>query len=242
MVSDQRILILLRISIQGYPLEKLHAAVFKLWPYIKLMVIFCLITPDFGRASCVYDNIIRPYISRNPQAIIFRLSNSRKFSVKKDKFLLYAERDIKENGTEALEKFIASKGTTYKPDAEGTNVVRAIDNEEVQQTGKKLQTEHKDIKDLEDILVMPNLAPSQKWSCALCKFTSTSKKTLNDHLYGRKHRATWEGVSEKNQPVGKNRFKLRCPICNVTCGGVVDMNSHLNGRKHLTQVTDFNLK
>ncbi|XP_061359989.1 uncharacterized protein LOC133304036 isoform X2 [Gastrolobium bilobum] len=206
---------------------------FQFWPYLKLMIIFWLIIPDFGRASYVYNN------------------------------LFGSQRYIKENGIEALEKLIADKAngkalqtehkdikdsTTNKLDVEETNVIRTTYMKEMQQTnGKKLQTEHKDIKDLEviekkeiptgkqDIPVMPNLAPSQnasstmmetkgiatgkdsaggellqssthkevqkEWTCAVCLVTTTSEKTLNFHLHGKKHRATCEALKAKNQPV-----------------------------------------
>ncbi|KAH1236284.1 HVA22-like protein a [Glycine max] len=226
---------------------------FQFWPYIKLMIIFCLVTPDFGRASYAYNNLIRTCISLNPQAIICRLNNWRKFFVKKDDFLLHVERYLNENGTEALEKLIASKNTnllkntTYKPDAEATNAIIATDNNETQQTNEtKLQTQQKTIKDLEviekkeilagkqDISVVPNLVPSQnaspamvetkilvgkdtasgelpessthkevqkEWTCALCHVTTSSEKTLIDHLHGRKHKATCESLKAQNQPV-----------------------------------------
>ena len=44
-----------------------------------------------------------------PQTAINRLNKWRKFFVKKENFLLQAEKFINENGTEALEKLIASK-------------------------------------------------------------------------------------------------------------------------------------
>jgi len=83
---------------------------FHLWPYIKLMIIFCLIIPDFGRASYIYNNLIRPM---KLQIVTWRLNNYwRKFFVEKDDFLMHTERYMKENGTEALEKLIASKVIT----------------------------------------------------------------------------------------------------------------------------------
>lgn len=48
-----------------------------------------------------------------PQTAICRLSNSRKIFVKKVNFLLQAEKYIRENGTEALEKLFASKEEKY---------------------------------------------------------------------------------------------------------------------------------
>jgi len=133
---------------------------FQFWPYTKLMIILWLIVPDFERASYAYNNIIRKCISSNPQAAIRSLNNWRKFFVKKDDFLLHAERYVEENGTEALTKLIASKvniyivpikdvfcsqlknwansaflllkSTTYKPVTEATNASRVTDHEEMQ--------------------------------------------------------------------------------------------------------------
>ncbi|KAL2344712.1 hypothetical protein Fmac_005997 [Flemingia macrophylla] len=105
---------------------------FQLWPYIKLMIIFWLIIPDFGQASNAYS-FIRNCISLNPHTVICRLNNWRELFVKKDDFLLHVGMYVKENGTEALEKLITSKNTTYKLDVEVTNAIRATDNKEMQQ-------------------------------------------------------------------------------------------------------------
>ena len=86
---------------------------FQFWPYIKLMIIFWLIIPDFGRASYVYNNLIRSFIYMKPQVVICKLKNWRKLFAKKENFLLHAERFIQENGTEALEKMIASEVNSY---------------------------------------------------------------------------------------------------------------------------------
>jgi len=68
--------------------------------------------PDFGRASYAYKNIIRTCLS-NPEAIIRSFNNWRKSFVKKDNFLVHAERYLEEYGTEALMKLIASKVNIY---------------------------------------------------------------------------------------------------------------------------------
>ncbi|WJX46495.1 hypothetical protein P8452_33293 [Trifolium repens] len=121
-----------------------HLLWFQPWLYIKLMIIFWLTIPDFGRASYVYDNLIR---SMKPQ-----IDTWRKCFVEKDNFIMHAERYMKENGSEALEKLIANKNTMCWSDAEMTNEIIATDNKEVLKTNReKLQPEHKDIKDLEAI-------------------------------------------------------------------------------------------
>lgn len=75
---------------------------FHLWQYIKLMIVFWLVTPDFGRAYYVYNSLIR---WMKPQVV----TCWRKFFAESDNFLVNVERYVKENGTEALEKFITSK-------------------------------------------------------------------------------------------------------------------------------------
>lgn len=199
-----------------------------------------------------------------PQITTWRLNNYwRKWFCEKDNFLMHAERYMKENGTEDLEKLIANKNTMCRPDAEATNEIIATDNKEmlktygerlqyltreldlVQTNGERLQVEHNDIKDLEaiekkeipankqDIPVMPKIGRSQnassatvetkgtaeinkaggevsqsstqkevqkEWTCALCLVTTSSEKTLNCHLGGKKHRASVETLISKKQP------------------------------------------
>ncbi|KAL9329201.1 hypothetical protein ACSQ67_004204 [Phaseolus vulgaris] len=221
---------------------------FQFWPYTKLMIILWLILPDFERASYAYNNIIRKCFS-NPQAAIRSLNNWRKFFVKKDNFLLHAEKYVEENGAEALMKLIASKNTTCKPVAEATNASRVTDHEEIQKTNEKNhRTERKATKVLEviekkeiptgnqDIPVVPKVVQSQnasptmletkgvvmkdkadgelpqisihkevqkEWTCALCQVTTTSEKTLNEHLKGSKHRAKENDIKAKFQPVSQ---------------------------------------
>ncbi|XP_057416135.1 uncharacterized protein LOC130710789 isoform X2 [Lotus japonicus] len=153
---------------------------FQFWPYMKLMIIFWLIIPDFRRSSYVYSNLIRSYISMKPQTAICRLSNSRKIFVKKVNFLLQAEKYIRENGTEALEKLFASKeekyikesgtealeklivskNTTDKPDAETKNAIRDTSNKEMQQ----------------DIPYIPIPAPSENASSTMLETKGVAGK------------------------------------------------------------------
>ncbi|XP_058761910.1 uncharacterized protein LOC131635305 isoform X2 [Vicia villosa] len=163
----------------------------RVWLYIKLMIVFLLTIPDFGRASYVYNNVIRPM---KLQIVAWRFSNYwRKCFVEKDEFLMHAERYVKENGTEALEKLIASKIPIPRLDAEVTNEIISTDNKEMLKTnGESLQTEHLDMKDLEaiekretpatkqDIPVMPKVGPSQSTSSA----TGVTKGTVESGRAG----------------------------------------------------------
>ncbi|CAL0313991.1 unnamed protein product [Lupinus luteus] len=205
------------------------------WPYIKLMVIFWLIIPDFGRSSSVYNRLVHSSISLKPQAVISRLKNWKKLFVNKQDFLQHAGRYIEENGTEALEKLIATKNTTHNPDdeAEATKALRATDIKEMQQKehhmntiGRGHKTEHEDLEVLEviekktipaikrDIPSVPNLAPIQNASSAM-----VGKDTNSGEL----------PQSSINKEVQK---EWTCAICQVTTTSANNLNSHLHGRKH----------
>jgi len=62
---------------------------------IKLMIICSLVIPHFDGAFYVYNHLVRPYLLLNPALLC-----------KRDHFLPEAERYVKENGPEALEKLI----------------------------------------------------------------------------------------------------------------------------------------
>ncbi|KAK2437247.1 HVA22 protein [Trifolium repens] len=203
-----------------------HLLWFQPWLYIKLMIIFWLTIPDFGRASYVYDNLIR---SMKP-----KIDTWRKCFVEKDNFLMHAERYMKENGSEALEKLIANKNTMCRSDAEMTNEIIATDNKEVLKTNReKLQPEHKDIKDLEaieekevhvtkqDIPVMPKIVISQNASSV----TVETKGTVDINTAGGELPLT----STTRKEVQK---EWTCALCLVTTTSEKDLNSHLNGMRH----------
>ncbi|CAK8577929.1 unnamed protein product [Lathyrus sativus] len=198
----------------------------RVWLYIKLMIIFLLTIPDFGRATYVYDNFIRP--------VKLQIVAWRKCFVEKDDFLMHAERYVKENGTEALEKLIASKNTMCRPDAKVTNEIIATDNKNALKTnGERLQIVHRDIKDLEatekkeihstkqDIPVMPKVGPSQSASSATVETKGTAE---SDRTGGE--------VSQSSSTPKKMQKEWTCALCLVTTTSEITLNSHLSGRRH----------
>ncbi|CAL5213552.1 unnamed protein product [Lathyrus oleraceus] len=202
------------------------------WLYVKLMIIFLLTIPDFGRATYVYNNLIRPM--KLQIVVAWRFNEYwRKCFVEKDDFLMHAERYVKENGTEALEKLIASKNTMCRPDAEVTNEIISTDNKEMLKTnGERLQTEHLDIKDLEaiekretpatkqDIPVIPKVGPSQSASSATTKGTAE-----NDRAGGEVPQSSTSTQKEMQK-------EWTCALCLVTTSSEMTLNSHLSGRRH----------
>ncbi|XP_058758127.1 uncharacterized protein LOC131631354 [Vicia villosa] len=218
---------------------------FRLWLYVKLMIIFLLTIPDFGRAYYVYNNFIGPM---KLQIVQWRFNNFwRKCFVEKDDFLMHAERYMRENGTEALEKLIASQNTMCRPDAEDANEIISTDNKNVLKTnGESLQIEHLDIIDLEtiekkeipsikqevlrlyaniwmlqDILIMPKVGPSHNASSATVetKETSESDRTVRD-------------VPQISSTPKEMQKEWTCALCSVTTTSEITLNSHLSGRRH----------
>jgi len=79
------------------------------WPHIKLMIICLLVIPYFDGSFYVYNHLVRPCLFINPQVIVDKFKKWMVLLHKRDHFLAEAERYIKENGLEALEKLIANE-------------------------------------------------------------------------------------------------------------------------------------
>ncbi|XP_058747320.1 uncharacterized protein LOC131620291 [Vicia villosa] len=216
---------------------------FRLWLCVKLMIIFLLTIPDFGRASYVYNNCIRPM---KLQIVQWRFNNFwRKCFIEKDDFLMHAERYMRENGTEALEKLIASQNTMCRPDVEVANEIIATDDKNVlkveflmelglvQTNGESLQIEHLDIRDLEaiekkeipftkqDIPVMPKVGLSHNASSATVETKGTAESDRTDR-----------DVPQITSIPKEMQKEWTCALCLVTTTSEITLNSHLSGRRH----------
>ncbi|KAK7319503.1 hypothetical protein RJT34_04224 [Clitoria ternatea] len=229
---------------------------FQFWPYIKLVIIIWLIVPDFGRASHVYNTLVRSYISINSQVVICRLNNWKKFFVKKDNFLLHAERYIKENGIEALEKLLASQNTTCKSD-EGTNAIGAPDDKEMQQNttskpnaegtianrttdikgmqqtiGKKLQPEDNKIKDLE--VIEKKEIPAEKQDIPVMPKPVPSQNTSSPSIEskGKTGKDTTGGELPQSSTHREVQKEWTCALCQVKTCSEKTLDEHLHGKKH----------
>ncbi|XP_022725271.1 uncharacterized protein LOC111281825 isoform X2 [Durio zibethinus] len=158
------------------------------WPYMKLTIVCWMMIPRFDGAFYVYNHFIHPCLYIDMQTIINWFKKQQEF-VLKDNFLAEADRYVKAHGPEALEKLIASK----VPETEPNNALTV--NNII--TGPRIK---------EAAVCHPPEIPSEKqvqkeWTCAMCQVTTTSEKTLNSHLQGRRHRnASEELMKAKNQP------------------------------------------
>ncbi|KAI5386202.1 hypothetical protein KIW84_072666 [Lathyrus oleraceus] len=179
----------------------------RLWLYIKLLIIFLLTIPDFGRATYVYNNFIRP--AKLQIVVAWRFNKYwKKCFVEKDDFLMHAERYMKENGTEALEKLIASKTNGERVHTENLDIkdLETIEKREIPSTKQDIPVMHKvgPGHNASSAIVetkgtsesdrtggeVPQSSSTQKqmqkeWTCALCLVTTTSEITLcwcKEHL------------------------------------------------------------
>ncbi|XP_045819318.1 zinc finger protein 385D-like isoform X2 [Trifolium pratense] len=197
---------------------------FQPWLYIKLMIVFWLTIPDFGRASYVYNNLIR---SMKP-----KIDTWRKCFVEEENFLMHVEKYMKENGSEALEKLIASKNTMHRPDAEVTNEIIDNDNKEMLKTnGERLQSENKDIKDLVAIEKKEIPATKQRTYADIVASQTTSSTIVETKEIAGRDTAGGEHP-QSSSTLKEVQREWTCALCLVTSSSEKDLNSHLNGRRH----------
>ncbi|XP_047980658.1 uncharacterized protein LOC125222204 isoform X3 [Salvia hispanica] len=216
------------------------------WSGVRLAIIFCLVMPQFEGACLAYQGLVSSFIDRFDMLMEERLCKRRTFLDVVDKYL-------NENGSEALEKLIASQMTP--PEARVEN--------------RCLET--------------PLLKKSeQEWTCGLCKMTSVGESTLNAHLQGSMHKSKLEilkasllnakdtGLSPlwqvqhtrsisaawdlrgtyaaaefkermppkepENTLLKKAEQEWTCDLCKVTMASKSMLNAHLQGSKHKSKL------
>ncbi|KAI8532425.1 hypothetical protein RHMOL_Rhmol11G0213400 [Rhododendron molle] len=112
------------------------------WPYLKLMAMCLLVLPDFNGASYVYECLLRPCLSVDPQAAIkYFIKPKEDKSLDADSFLAVVNRYVQENGSEALEKLLDRKSKHTKPDI-GVEETKAMTNTEERDTTAAIQSKH----------------------------------------------------------------------------------------------------
>ncbi|KAH8519899.1 hypothetical protein H0E87_001371 [Populus deltoides] len=120
LISLTSISIFLSLSLSLYIYVRLT-----FWPYIKLMIVGCLVLPDFDGSLCVYQHLVHPCLSMDLRIIICQFKKLEELFFKKDDFLVEVERYVKENGIDALENLIASTKRSAKPNV-AVNEIKAV--------------------------------------------------------------------------------------------------------------------
>ncbi|GMP38841.1 hypothetical protein CsSME_00009951 [Camellia sinensis var. sinensis] len=109
------------------------------WPYMKLMAICWLGIPNFNGAFNVYECLIRSCLSVNLQGVIKRfVKHKDDLPLNAESFLAVAERYVKENGSEELEKLI-DRSRHMKPNFDEEEI-KVVTNTEEKETATAIQT------------------------------------------------------------------------------------------------------
>ncbi|GMP38842.1 hypothetical protein CsSME_00009952 [Camellia sinensis var. sinensis] len=223
------------------------------WPYMKLMAICWLGLPHFNGACYVYECLIRPCLSVNPQGVIRQfVKHKEDVSLNAESFLAVAEMYVKENGSEALEKLIDRKSnhTMPKIDVEEikaiTNTVakETVETKEmaaaIQSKFKEPNVANKDAKTVEPKEKI--LAASTQWS-KFKEFAVAKENAKAEELNEKNSTTATEQVPAVAAGGGENKVKERpasenvqkewtCAVCQVTTLCEENLKSHLQGRRH----------
>ncbi|KAI8027754.1 HVA22-like protein a [Camellia lanceoleosa] len=109
------------------------------WPYMKLMAICWLGIPNFNGACYVYECLIRSCLSVNLQGVIKRfVKHKDDLPLNAESFLAVAERYVKENGSEELEKLI-DRSRHNKPNFDEEEI-KVVTNTEEKETATAIQS------------------------------------------------------------------------------------------------------
>ncbi|KAJ7968324.1 HVA22-like protein [Quillaja saponaria] len=232
------------------------------WPYIKLMIIFLLVIPHFEGAFYVYNHLLHPCTSMNAQMVIMKCRSWKELLVKRENFIIQAEKYIEDNGSDGLEKLIASKLMNTASDLYEVKAVPSTEKKEVYQSnGERLNTEKKDtynknieqidIKDLgvieqkevpvgkHDGLDYQKLLIQAKSSPITLGSLKEANLAQNENLTSSKIRSNEKAgkdaacTEHPDISASKNVQKeWTCAICQVKTTSEMTLNCHLQGRIH----------
>ncbi|MBA0739002.1 hypothetical protein Gogos_012307 [Gossypium gossypioides] len=174
------------------------------WPYMKLTIVCWMMIPHFDGAFYVYNHFVHPCLYLDLPTIINWFKKQKDLFLKDNFPVEVADDRVKAYGpTEVQEKLIANepKGTETSILQKGIKPVQTTEKWEVASIPKTdpnvIQTVNNTTVTLPETVgeVGPDLPeiPSDKqvqkeWTCAMCQVTTSSEKTLNFHLQGRKHK------------------------------------------------------
>ncbi|KAL3611545.1 hypothetical protein D5086_002565 [Populus alba] len=202
------------------------------WPYIKLMIVGCLVLPDFDGSLCIYQHLVHPCLSMDLRIIICQFKKLEALFFKKGDFLVEVERYVKENGIDALENLIASTKRSAKPDV-AVNEIKAVaaedrlkfeqpklpvlprDSNAVEITEKKEVSSTKQVRQIE-----PNIGQTENRTFQPLENINTAAAAIGG-------RDLYEIL-----PPEKVQKVWTCALCQVTAQSETVLNSHLQGKRH----------
>uniref|UniRef100_A0A5B7APL4 C2H2-type domain-containing protein n=1 Tax=Davidia involucrata TaxID=16924 RepID=A0A5B7APL4_DAVIN len=220
------------------------------WPYLKVIVTGWLVLPSFDGAYHVYDCLVRPLLSVNPQVVINHFNKPKDgLSFKTEDFLAMAERYVKENGSEALEKFVASKSNGEKPNSD-VEVIKAVANREKKEVATSIQMDSRDTpvvakglncrepiaqKHIKGVqLAEKNAATATIW-CAEPNPEQADKRTVAA-VEIKEMTAESSAHRENKLPEITTSKEVQkewtCALCQMMMPSEASLNYHLQGMKH----------
>ncbi|PSS02587.1 HVA22-like protein [Actinidia chinensis var. chinensis] len=219
------------------------------WPYMKLLAICWLVVPHFNGACYVYESLLRPCLSVNPRVVIKYLIKPKESpSLSAESFLAVAERYVKENGSEALEKLIDSKSKHTKPNTD-VEEMKAVTNTEKKETAAVIQFKPKvpniakeNVKYGE--IKEENPAATTEWvNCVDSNLTQIEKKTVGAGEI--KEKTVAAACGENKVPeiptLEKVQREWTCDLCQVKTTNEKTLNHHLQGKKHKAKCEKLNV-
>ncbi|EEF44104.1 conserved hypothetical protein [Ricinus communis] len=195
------------------------------WPYIKLIIVGCLVIPHFGGSFYVYKKLVHPCMSVDPHSILDWFIKLKEF-LEQDNLPVDVKREAKETVPDAVENLIAfGTLTALKPKLEHakdakqeSDAVAIMEKNEATSTKQVRQIKPDfalsgnrtcasvEIKEMTETMIadrdLLDIPPSktirENWTCDGCQVT-TASETDNTHLQGKQHEGTSEVLEAENQ-------------------------------------------
>ncbi|CAA0807377.1 HVA22-like protein a [Striga hermonthica] len=247
---------LLCVDLFAWPVIALGYPLIPFWSKIKLATILWLVVPRFNGACYAYQSFIRPYLIVNVQEAIRRFEEQSRTS---ETFLDVADKYMKENGVEALEKLIAAKKELKESDdSQRGSRVQEPDEKNVEAT-LKLPKEPDAAEKDKGILETPKgieFAATEVTKVRLYKevletpkgieatepIKPVSKEKAHAPVLNNKDTiAPQKTTSDQNkQPINLKAVppaaEWTCHLCQVSTTSEKNMNDHLRGNKHTSML------
>ncbi|XP_065872277.1 uncharacterized protein [Euphorbia lathyris] len=218
------------------------------WPYMKLIIVGCLITPHFDGSFYIYNQLVRPCLSSMHPRFVFN------WFIKLLDILKETELEARQNlmprleQATVLQKAINAVEITQKDGLSTTKPVTQIESV----LGQPRIATYAEIvgrNNLPDLITSEKLqkelacatieaetcaakSSQELWTCVLCKVKCPRKLNLIAHFQGQRHAKALESL--KARPNTKYYFKpWTCPICHVMLENKNNLVSHLQSKRHL---------
>ncbi|CBI29374.3 unnamed protein product, partial [Vitis vinifera] len=181
------------------------------WPYIKLMVICWLVIQQFDGSYYVYQHLVQPCLSMDPQAVMNWLFNeSKKKFHSRENFLVSADRYIKENGPEALEKLLSRKLRSAKPNVEVKKIKAPAAPEK---KGEQWKCEEPNVAQKEIQVVKVTEIKNGGDGAKRCEWPNAAKKEVKvTEVTHRTFGGTAQWVKRTEINLGETRSNTTCAV------------------------------